>query len=185
MFAECQLLIFNSNFSATFIFLHVSAVYPQPDFMKTIVSLVLLFMLLNLQSACTKGDDAQIVVDPVLTSNNGPVSLQNSWELRSLYGGYSAPNRNPNYAPGNKNIWKFMDSTYKQYSGGVLRKTGTYTLTKGTSPATGRYMDVMILDRNAGAELFFEFSKDTLVLYRGVIAADGTVEKYVRIPNYQ
>jgi hypothetical protein len=75
--------------------------------MKTILPLVLLFMLLNLQSACTKGDDAQIAIDPVLTSDNSPVSLQNSWELRYVYGGYRAPNSNPNYAPGNKNIWKF------------------------------------------------------------------------------
>jgi hypothetical protein len=153
--------------------------------MKTILPLVLLFMLLNLQSACTKGDDAQIAIDPVLTSDNSPVSLQNSWELRYVYGGYRAPNSNPNYAPGNKNIWKFMDSTYQQYSGGVLQKTGKYTLTKDTAAATGRYMDAMILDKNVVAKLFFEFSKDTLVIYRGVISADGTVEKYVRIANYQ
>jgi len=34
---------------------------------------------------------------------------------------------------------------------------------------------------NYGFQIFFEISRDTLTMYHGVIAADGTISKYVRI----
>ena len=151
--------------------------------MKTICPLCLLFILLISQSGCTKADETPTVVDPPMSG--APASLKNSWELRFAYGGLRAPNTNPNYLPGNKNIWKLMDSTYQIYSNGVLQQTGKYTLTKDTCYATGRFMDAMILDKNTAYKLFFEVANDTLVMYRGVIAADGTIEKYVRIESYK
>lgn len=143
--------------------------------MKMILSLGIFIFLLNILPGCSRGNDPIPVV-----INQGPVALQNTWELRNVYGGYRTPGTSPNTSPGNKNIWKFTDSTYEQYVSGVLQKTGKYTVTKGTSPATGRLMDALILDNNTTTKLFFEFANDTLVLYRGIVAADGTIEKYVR-----
>ncbi len=145
--------------------------------MKTILSLVGLVIVLNMLPGCSKDSDPAPVI------NQGPVALQNTWELRSVYGGYRAPGSGPNTSPGNKNIWKFTDTTYQQYSNGVLYVSGKYTLTKDTSPATGQLMDALIFDKNANAKLFFEISNDTLVMYRGLVAADGTIEKYVRVEN--
>jgi len=46
-------------------------------------------------------------------------------------------------------------------------------------------MDVLILKQNYNEKVFFEIAKDTLILYRGIIAADGTIGKYVRLSNYR
>lgn len=107
-------------------------------------------------------------------------SIKGSWELRHVAGGFRAPGQSPDYAPGNGDIWKFSDSTYQHYSNGQLSDEGSYTLTKDTSLATGRYMDALILS-NGNWKLFFEISKNTLTLYVGIIAADGVIETYERI----
>jgi hypothetical protein len=146
--------------------------------MKNSILFSLLFMAVNLMVGCEK--DAE--PDPAPAAYAGPpLSIQNSWELRFLVGGYGLPNRNPNFAAGNGIIWKFMDSTYERYNKGVMYQTGKYTLTKDSSHATGRLMDALIFDKNAYPKLHFEIVKDTLTIYMGVISADGTVEKYVAI----
>lgn len=145
--------------------------------MKKILSLCLLVILLNMLPGCSKDSDPAPVINPAA------VTLQNTWELRSVYGGYRIPGTSPNTNPGNKNIWKFTDTTYQQYANGVLYVSGKYTLTKDTSPATGQLMDALIFDKNTNAKLFFEIANDTLVMYRGLVAADGTIEKYVRVEN--
>ncbi len=144
---------------------------------ETILPLFMLCFLLNFLSACSKDNDTSS------NSNQGPVALQNTWELRSIYGGYSVPGTSPSTSPGNKNIWKFSDTTYQQYANGVLYVSGKYTVTKDTSPATGQLMDALILDKNSTQKRFFAFSNDTLVMYRGLVAADGTIEKYVKVES--
>ena len=137
----------------------------------------MLALLLNCLSGCSKNNE------PATNANQGPVALQNTWELRSVYGGYRTPGTTPNTAPGNKNIWKFTDTSYQQYTNGALFVSGKYIVTKDTSPATGQLMDVLVFDKNTTSKLFFEFANDTLVMYRGLVAADGTIEKYVRVEN--
>ena len=107
-------------------------------------------------------------------------SLQGAWELRELRGGMIA-GLSPYYSPGNGNVWSFSDSTFKHYAEGKLVDSGTYTLTRDTCPATLTEMDAFVLSNSYGYEIFFEISKDTLTLYTGVIAADGTIAKYIRI----
>jgi hypothetical protein len=109
--------------------------------------------------------------------------LQGVWELRHVEGGFRAPGTSPDYAPGNGNMWKFSDSTYQYYVNGQLSVQGSYTLTKDISPATGKNMDALILDSNNNWKLFFEISNNTLTLYRGIVAADGTIETYEKIGN--
>ncbi|MCW3086690.1 MAG: hypothetical protein JWQ78_76, partial [Sediminibacterium sp.] len=143
----------------------------------TNISLALLLITLTVLVSCKK----ETVPDPVPPPDLGPVSLRNSWELRSSYGGFGLPNRNPNFAAGNGNILIILDSTYEEHSNGQLQKTGPYTLTKDTCRATGRFMDAMVFDRPPNFKRFFEIVRDTLVIYIGVIAADGMIEKFVRI----
>jgi hypothetical protein len=146
--------------------------------MKNSILLSLLFIAFNLLISCTKDSEPEPTPAPYA---GPPLSLQNTWELRILNGGYGPPNRNPNYAPGNGIMWKFMDSTYERYNKGVVHQTGKYMVTKDSSQATGRLMDALLFERNAYPKLHFEIVKDTLIIYMGVIAADGTVEKYVSI----
>jgi len=110
-------------------------------------------------------------------------SLQGDWELRNVFGGFGPPGRPTNFPAGNGHIRSFKDSTFKYYADGKLVDSGTFALTRDTCPATQTLMDAFILSNSYGHKIFFEISKDTLTLYNGVIAADGTIEKYVRINN--
>ena len=110
-------------------------------------------------------------------------ALEGAWELRNVFGGFGPPGRPNNFAPGNGNIRSFKDSTFQYYANGKLVDSGTFTLTRDTCPATQTVMDAFILSNSYGHEIFFEISKDTLTLYNGIIAADGTIEKYVRTNN--
>ena len=110
-------------------------------------------------------------------------TIKGDWELREILGGLRAPNSSPFFAPGNGYIWKFTDSAYQSYSGQELVRKGNYILTRDTSPATGKLMSLLIFPQNDNDKIYFEFSKDTLTFYRGMIAADGTIEKYVRLQN--
>ncbi|MES2328712.1 MAG: hypothetical protein V4539_03850 [Bacteroidota bacterium] len=140
-------------------------------------SLLLSLVFLNVLISCQK--DA--APDPVPTYSAPPLSLQNAWELRNVVGGYGPPNRNPNYAAGNGYIWKFMDSTFERYDKGQLFQTGKYRVIRDTSYQTGRMMDALVFDQNAYPKVQVEIVKDTLIMYLGVVAADGTISRYVRI----
>ena len=115
------------------------------------------------------------------SNQNSSDSLVGSWELRVLHGGMMPSPHGPNYPPGNGDRWKFTDSLYERYENGQLVVQGKYSLTKDTCPATGTYMDAFILQQDYSYKIFFEFSNDTLVMYNGIIAADGTITKYVSL----
>ena len=119
---------------------------------------------------------------PVPEKKITETSIVGSWELRELRGGFREPNAQVYYLAGNGNTWEFTDSTYRQSFQGDLANHGTYTLTKDTAQATGRLMDAFITNASTYTQkIYFEFNQDTLLLYDGVIAADGTIGKYVRI----
>lgn len=136
--------------------------------MKKNFSLVVLFSLVFI-FGCNK--------------SNTSLSIQGTWELRHSEGGYGPPNRNPDFAPGNGNIWKFTSNTYQYYINGELSGTGSFTTTKDVAIATGRKMDALILNGNNEDQLFFEIKNNILTMYRGIIAADGTVQTYERVEH--
>jgi len=111
-------------------------------------------------------------------------SLQGAWELRNVFGGFGPPGRPNTFAPGNGNIWSFKDSTFKRYEKGTLIDSGSFTIDRDTCPATNTLMDAFTFgnsQNNYGMQIFFEISHDTMTMYHGVIAADGTISKYVRV----
>jgi hypothetical protein len=110
-------------------------------------------------------------------------SLAGAWELRSLFGGFRAPGPDPVYSPGNGNIWSFRDSTFRQYYEGKLVDSGSFSIIRDTCPATQTLMDAFVTSKSHGHRMFFEISKDTLTIYNGIIAADGTIEKYFRLSD--
>ncbi|MEP7253137.1 MAG: hypothetical protein ABI683_12180 [Ginsengibacter sp.] len=110
-------------------------------------------------------------------------SIKGTWELRYVIG-IQDPRANPNYSPGNGNIWQFGDSTYKYYRNAQLEDSGLYSLTKDTAFATGQYiMDALHLKQGASPGFPFQIDKDTLLIFRGIVAADGSIEKFVRLEN--
>ncbi len=145
-----------------------------------------LILLGSCKKANTENPSVQLGLKvPVDSTITYKTTLKGDWELREIFGGLRAPNLSPYFAPGNGFIWKFTDSAYQLYSNEHLVSKGNYILTKDTSIATGRLMSALILPQNFNDKIYFEFNRDTLVFYRGVIAADGTIEKYVRLQNYR
>lgn len=133
------------------------------------------------QTGCEK-EEAPDAVHPDISLTFGEGSLAGAWELRLAYGGFGLPNTSPVHQPGNGRIWHFADSTYVLYSKGTLVISGDYTRTRDTSPATGTLMDAIVMPQNGNHKIHYGFTKDTLVFFQGSIAADGTIEKYVRVP---
>ncbi len=115
------------------------------------------------------------------SKTNTPISIEGAWELRHLEGGYRAPGSPTDFATGNGNIWTFTNNIYQSRINGQLSGTGSFTTTKDYSMATGRKMDAIILNGNVNDKLFFEIKNNILTMYRGIIAADGTVETYEKI----
>ena len=111
-------------------------------------------------------------------------SLQGAWELRNVFGGFRPAGSPTNFAPGNGTIWSFKDSSFKRYEKGTLVDSGGFIIDRDTCPVTNTLMDAISFRNNSnnyGFQIFFEISRDTLTMYHGVIAADGTISKYVRI----
>lgn len=115
---------------------------------------------------------------------NGPgkkvTSIKGSWELRALVGG-QIPGTPGVLQPGNGYIWTFADTTYTFFAHNQLYEQGVYTIIRDTFPQTGQLEDKLILNADYTQGLYFEFSADTLVIYRGTIASDGSIEKYVQL----
>lgn len=132
-------------------------------------------------TGCEKGD-APENIDPQNILPSGEGSLVGAWELRMTYGGFHLPNTSPVHGPGNGRIWQFTNNSYVLYAKEKVLTSGIYTRTRDVSPATGTVMDAIVMPGNGGLKIHYGFLKDTLVLYQGTIAADGTIEKYVRVP---
>lgn len=149
------------------------------------IFLIILLLVFIAFGSCKKPNEANPAIQPDSTTTGGPTTNETSiigdWEIRVVIGGYREPNASPYFPPGNGFIWKFKDSTFQHFSKGRMTYEGKYILTKDTSLATGRLMDVLILLKDYKDKIHFEFNKDTLVFYRGLIAADGSIEKYVRL----
>ncbi|OLY93348.1 hypothetical protein SAMN05444008_107152 [Cnuella takakiae] len=143
-------------------------------------SLAALFLL----AGCHKPGD---------TSNTGNhavekkqiTSLEGEWELRVIYGGMLPQGSGPNLQPGTGNRWKFTADTYQMIPKDGPVTTGTYSRLKDSSLQTNRMMDAILLKDAGNAIVHYEFNIDTLILYSGMIAADGTIQKYVPVNRVQ
>ncbi|MEO6229225.1 MAG: hypothetical protein ABJB11_17925 [Ferruginibacter sp.] len=147
----------------------------------TLVTIVV-FMLVSCKKENNNSTKSRVVSSGYTVKDSG--SINGHWELRILYG-CQTPNCNPNFAPGNGNTWKFIDSAFKHTVNSESPKytasdSGYFSLGRDTCQATGRLMDFFSIRDVPNLNIYFEITKDTLILYQGVIAADGVIEKYVR-----
>lgn len=142
----------------------------------SIIVLAVAFLLSS--AACTKENS--------LMNNkiNGPQTLPGIWELRSVSGGNN-PNNPGTFEQGNGNLWSFTNTTYRIYSNGSIADSGAYTISNGINPQTGMQSDALLLGTFTSFPLYFDITNDTLTFYNGIVAADGTINKYVRIENYK
>jgi hypothetical protein len=85
------------------------------------------------------------------------------------------------FLPGNGNIYEFTDKEYEYFVQHALVENGTYTTGRDTPQHIMNVpteMDFMILQRG---KLYYEISDNTLTIYDGDIALDGSIETYARI----
>lgn len=136
--------------------------------MKDIIFLVSVGLLATIFLSCNKDKN---------TDSRG---LTGSWEIRSSVGGLRVSGGGSTYAPGNGYIQQFTDSKYYLYQNGQsLGDSGTYKIEKNATNAYGQKMDKLTYITNNNRVVYFQIAGDTLTIYDGIIAADGTVSKYV------
>ncbi|HTI12400.1 MAG TPA: hypothetical protein VL832_27700 [Puia sp.] len=113
--------------------------------------------------------------------NDAP-PLPGAWELRYQQGGYTLNTQTGNFPPGNGHIYKFTETTYSYYAAGQRLDSGQYRITKDTISPFQKNMDKLTFTSSSTTRsVFFEFSNNNLVIYNGIIAADGTIATYSKL----
>lgn len=129
----------------------------------SLLSLILLITIFG----CKKKDSAE-----------SPVTLNGSWELRNVLG-LQVQGADPNYTPGNGNIFVFSEGNFKKYANGKLVDSGSYTIQKEEVKINNNASNYSMLLNNK-TKLYLKIADRTLVIFDGVIAADGYEATYER-----
>jgi hypothetical protein len=139
--------------------------------MKKYLMLFVCLVLFSTISSCKK--------DPVPNET----TLNGSWELRYLLG-IQVPGIDPNFKPGNGNIYTFNNGKYQISQQSKAVDSGTYVIQKderkinnNTSTHSMQITSKVYSSRN----LYLKISSSTLVVFDGVIAADGIEATYAKI----
>lgn len=137
--------------------------------MKDIILLVSVGLLATIFLSCNKD------------KNSDSRGLTGSWEIRYSEGGLRVSGGGlKTYPPGNGYIQQFTDSKYYLYQNGQsLGDSGTYKIEKDATTPYGQKMDKLTYITNNNRVVYYQIAADTLTIYDGNIAADGTVSKYV------
>lgn len=106
-------------------------------------------------------------------------NLNGTWELRTVVGG-QVPSTSPNLAPGNGNLMKFDQQHYEQIVDGKIVENDTYTLTPEKAKVNNQEANFNMATTNHGHR-YIKLSARSLVIFVGVIAADGFELHYIKI----
>ncbi|MDB5231107.1 MAG: hypothetical protein JWN76_1912 [Chitinophagaceae bacterium] len=151
-------------------------IYPALNYLNyqmkySILLSLLLFSLFSFESCGKKQKAVSATVTPGI--------LRGVWELRHINGGFRAPG---DFAPGNGYVYEFSDSAFKHFEQQKVNDQGSYSIMKDTF-----YDRVTIMDRimfsNHNDKQFIKIKDTRLILYYGMIAADGTEETYEKIAD--
>lgn len=133
--------------------------------MKKFLTLSLCLGLLLLITNCKKK-----TIEPTEADLNG------SWELRYL-AGIQVAGMDPNYKPGNGNLLKFNQQNYERYDSGKLVDSGKFTIKPEATTVNSSQTNYSILLKNE-TKLYLNLSAKKLIVFNGVVAADGTEATY-------
>jgi len=106
-------------------------------------------------------------------------SLNGTWELRYLVG-IQVPDIDPNFKAGNGNVFKFSGQHYDRIIDGKTVLSGTYTISAHKTPVNNTESNYSLVFDN-DTKLLINLSKNKLVVFDGVIAADGTESTYEKL----
>lgn len=102
----------------------------------------------------------------------GP-ELNGTWELRHV-AGIQVAGVDPNFKPGNGNYFKFEGQNFEKYSDGKKVKSGTFAVTPEDNVAVNNSKANYSIKFNNEENQYLLLSADKMVVFDGVIAADGT-----------
>lgn len=113
---------------------------------------------------------------------SNPGVLTGRWELRAEQGA-QIPMEPSDFLPGNGTIWEFTDGSHWKYSDRHTTDSGQYRITRDTISPYQTKMDKLTLIHSPSQSwaLFFQLSSDSLKIYSGIIAADGSITTYARM----
>jgi hypothetical protein len=118
-------------------------------------------------------------------NNSNADPLNGSWEYRGTACYCEAAIDTNADKPGNGNIFRFSNGTYKHIEKGQIIKSGTYVIVNDSVGSGGVTQQVMriIYDNDTGAaKTFFRIGGDKLTFFGTVpLAVDGPEEYYARL----
>ena len=118
-------------------------------------------------------------------NSNTAEPLNGSWEYRGTACYCTAALDSNASKPGNGNIYRFVNGTYKHMEKGKVVKSGTYVVVSDSvtfAGATDPVMRIIYDGDTAAAKTFFSIKGDKLTLFGTIpLAADGPEEYYERL----
>ncbi|MEZ0007546.1 hypothetical protein ABH942_002928 [Flavobacterium sp. 28YEA47A] len=106
----------------------------------------------------------------------GP-GLDGTWELRHI-AGIQVAGVNPDFKAGNGNYFKFDGQNFEKYNDGKKTDSGSFSITPEENvPVNDKKANYSITFNN-GEKMYVLLSDKTMVLFNGIIAADGTESTY-------
>jgi len=131
--------------------------------MKNLLQLTLSFILLILVVSCKK--EASVS------------SLNGTWEFKSMIGGQ--PVSTPDTAKHVSQL-RFADQQFEKYDDGKLTDSGTFTITAEKKSINNNQANYY-LTTHGDHKQYIKLSKNELVVFEGVIAADGVELYYTKL----
>lgn len=102
--------------------------------------------------------------------------LEGTWEIRHV-AGIQVAGVDPNFKAGNGNLLKFHDGNFEKHTDGALVDKGTFSLIPASESINDKHSNYdLLLNDNEKVSILLADKK--LVLFNGVIAADGTEITY-------
>lgn len=127
--------------------------------MKNIFRLALSMLILLTISSCDH--------------KTGSAVLDGNWELRHIEG-IQVAGVNPDFKAGNGNIYKFDGQNFEKYTEGIKIDSGTFVLSAEKDVPVNNTTANYCIVFNKGTQQYLKRAGNKLVIFNGVIAADGT-----------
>lgn len=106
----------------------------------------------------------------------GP-ELNGTWELRHI-AGIQVAGANPDFKAGNGNYFKFDGQNFEKYNDGKKTESGSFSITPEENvPVNDKKANYSIKFNNE-EKAYILLSDKKMILFNGIIAADGTESTY-------
>jgi hypothetical protein len=103
--------------------------------------------------------------------------LNGTWELRHIEG-IQVAQVDPTFKAGNGNLLKFEGQNYERYYEGKKDENGTFTVTPEDTAINNRRANYSFTFNDNKEKIYFSLIKNKLIVFNGIIAADGTESTY-------